>query len=352
MEIAGMTENTLFFAAGYPKKGVLMGQKEEAMINYYNDPAHFADLMNGWICRGEKQLTAEQIQEMDTRYTARTGQNYRSRYRDIAKKIRNVKILLVVGTEIQTYVDYSMPVRGMDYDAVEYKRQISTIRNKRRSANPASVAMSPMKKTDRLIPAITLVLYLGTKPWDAADNLHEILDLSNVTDQWKKYIQNYKVHVLDVCHTPDERLMEFPEGIACMFLTIKYAKDKKKLKELAKKLQWFAKPDEDTYTVMWNWLDNKQMLKKGEAWKIEGGKINMRCAIDEIYEDGIAEGEKRGEERGITIGEKRGEERGISSMLELLKEFGCSEDNAKFQLETRFHLSEKEADGYMRKYWR
>lgn len=351
-----MTENTLFFATGYPKKGVLMGQKEEAMINYYNDPAHFADLMNGWICRGEKQLTAEQIQEMDTRYTARTGQNYRSRYRDIAKRVKNVRILLVVGTEIQTYVDYSMPVRGMDYDAVEYKRQISTIKNKRRSANPARVAMSPMKKTDRLIPAITLVLYLGAKPWDAADNLHEILDLSDVTDQWKKYIQNYKVHVLDVCHTPDERLMEFPEEIACMFLTIKYAKDKKKLTELAKNLSWFAEADKDTSAVMWNWIENKKMLKKIKVFETEGGKINMRCAIDEIYEDGIAEGEKR----GITIGEKRGEERGIiigkeygiSSMLELLKEFGCSEDNAKFQLETRFHLSEKEADGYMRKYWR
>lgn len=69
----------------------------------------------------------------------------------------------------------------------------------------------------------------------------------------------------------------------------------------------------------------------------------MRCAIDEIYEDGIAEGEKRGE--------KRGEERGISCMLELLKEFGCTEDNARVQLEMKFHLSEKETDGYMKKYW-
>ena len=72
----------------------------------------------------------------------------------------------------------------------------------------------------------------------------------------------------------------------------------------------------------------------------------MRCAIDEIYEDGIAEGEKR----GITIGEKRGEERGISCMLELLKEFGCTEDNARFQLEMKFQLSEKEADEYVKKY--
>ena len=94
------------------------------------------------------------------------------------------------------------------------------------------------------------------------------------------------------------------------------------------------------------------MLEMKKAWETEGGKINMRCAIDEIYEDGIAEGEKR----GITIGEERGiaigKEYGISSMLELLKELGYMEDNARFQLEMKFQLSEREADEYMKKYWR
>ena len=75
MDASGTGENahdrTLFFAVKYPKEGVFMGQKEESMIAYYNNPEHFADLMNGWIYRGEKQLTAAQIQEMDTRYTAR-----------------------------------------------------------------------------------------------------------------------------------------------------------------------------------------------------------------------------------------------------------------------------------------
>ena len=39
----------------------IYGRKEEPMIAYYNDPGHFADLMNGWIYRGEKKLTAEQM---------------------------------------------------------------------------------------------------------------------------------------------------------------------------------------------------------------------------------------------------------------------------------------------------
>ena len=40
-----------------------MNPKEEPMVAYYDDPAHFADLMNGWIYRGTKQLMAEQILE-------------------------------------------------------------------------------------------------------------------------------------------------------------------------------------------------------------------------------------------------------------------------------------------------
>ena len=329
-----------------------MGQKEEPMIAYYNDPAHFADLMNGWIYRGKKQLTAEQIQEMDTRYATKTKKNYRTRYRDIAKQVRNVRILLVVGTEIQTYVDYSMPVRGMEYDAIEYKRQISRIKSKRKAAGIDRVRISPITKSDRLIPTITLVLYMGEEPWDAANTLHEILDFSGVTDEWKEYIQNYKVHVLDICHTPDERLMEFPDDISCMFLAIKHAKDKGKMAELVGRLPHFQKLEENTYDTIWNYVGNQRMLEMKKAWETEGGKINMRCAIDEIYEDGIAEGEKR----GITIGEERGiaigKEYGISSMLELLKELGYMEDNARFQLEMKFQLSEREADEYMKKYWR
>ena len=320
-----------------------MGQKEEPMIAYYNDPGHFADLINGWIYRGEKQLTAEQVQETDTRYAAKTKKNYRMRYRDIAKQVKNIRILLVIGTEIQTYVDYSMPVREMDYDVIEYKRQISKLQRKRKSVETARVRMSPIAKTDLLIPVITLVLYMGESPWDAADNLHEILDFSGVTDEWKDYIQNYKIHVLDICHTSDERLMEFPENIACMFLAIKHAGNKEKLSELTKKLPHFQQLDEETYDTIWNYIGNKQMLKMKKASETEKGGIDMRCAIDEIYEDGLAEGERR----GLAEGEKRG----IAGMLDLLKELGCSANDAKLHLKNKLHLSEDTANEYIQKCW-
>ena len=84
----------------------------------------------------------------------------------------------------------------------------------------------------------------------------------------------------------------------------------------------------------------------------------MRCAIDEIYEDGIAEGEKRGleigeargEKRGLEIGEARGTEWGIRHMLKLLKSLGYSAESAATQLAIQCNLPDEQAREYLKKY--
>lgn len=97
----------------------------------------------------------------------------------------------------------------------------------------------------------------------------------------------------------------------------------------------FQQLDEDTYDTIWNYVGNKQMLKMKKASETEKGGIDMRCAIDDIYEDGLAEGEKRG----------------IAGMLDLLKELGCSANDAKLHLKNRLHLSEDTANEYIQKCW-
>lgn len=73
----------------------------------------------------------------------------------------------------------------------------------------------------------------------------------------------------------------------------------------------------------------------------------MRCAIDEIYEDGIAEGEKR----GLEIGEARGTEWGIRHMLKLLKSLGYSAESAATQLAIQCNLPDEQVREYLKKYW-
>lgn len=46
-----------------------------------------------------------------------------------------------------------------------------------------------------------------------------------------------------------------------------------------------------------------------------------------------------------------GEKRGIAGMLDLLKELGCSANDAKLHLKNKLHLSEDTANEYIQKCW-
>ena len=265
----------------------------------------------------------------------------------------------MIGTELQSFVDYSMPVRIMDYDVLEYKDQIQRIASERKVENHVKsgkqkVELSPIKKEDRLIPVITLVLYMGEEPWNAAKNLHGLLDFSEVPERFKTYIPDYQIHVLDVCHTSDDRLLEFPKDIATMFLTIKYRDNLPTLKKVLKTIPEIENIEEDTYDVMWNFLD-KRMLELKENVQNEDGGINMCGAVDQM----IAEGMERGLEQGMERGLKQGMERvaqekvwGIRNMIEVCQELGTSYDNVQFQVEMKYNLSQEEAERYMKQYWK
>ena len=51
--------------------------------------------------------------------------------------------------------------------------------------------------------------------------MHDLLDFSEIPHELRDYVPDYPIHVLDVCHTADERLLEFPKDLASMFLMIK-----------------------------------------------------------------------------------------------------------------------------------
>ena len=145
--------------------------------------------------------------------------------------------------------------------------------------------------------------------------------------------------MLDVCHTPDERLLEFPKDIATMFLTIKYRDNLPTLKKVLKTIPEIENIEEDTYDVMWNFLD-KRLLELKENVQNEDGGINMCGAVDQM----IAE--------GMEIGIAQEKVWGIRNMIEVCQELGGTYDNTQFQVEMRYHLSQEEAGKYMKQYWK
>ena len=166
-----------------------------------------------------------------------------------------------------------------------------------------------------------------------------MLDFSEVPERFKTYIPDYQIHVLDVCHTPDDRLLEFPKDIATMFLTIKYRDNLPTLKKVLKAIPEIENIEEDTYDVMWNFLD-KRMLELKENVQNEDGGINMCGAVDQMISEGM--------ERGLA----QGTERGIKNLIEVFQELGTSYDNVQFQVEMKYNLSQEEAERYMKQYWK
>ena len=122
-------------------------------------------------------------------------------------------------------------------------------------------------------------------------------------------------------------------------MTIKYRDNLPTLKKVLKTIPEIENIEEDTYDVMWNFLD-KRMLELKENVQNEDGGINMCGAVDQMIAEGM--------ERGLA----QGTERGIKNLIEVCQELGGTYDNTQFQVEMRCHLSQEDAGKYMKQYWK
>lgn len=281
-------------------EGGTMGRKEHPLVWYYNKKHHFAGLMNGWLFHGQDYLHPEDLTNADRRFlTRKDNKYYQDRYRDLYKCINGAAFRLLIGVEEQEYVHYAMPVRVMDYDSASYTAQKAAVSalHQRKKDLKGSEFLSGFSRTDRLMPVITLILYCGSRPWDGARRLHELLDLDQVPEELKKYIVDYHIHVLDIRRTSDRRLEQFPPDIRTMFLFFKYQNRPDRLIEKLKKAEAVS---QDTYDVIAD-CSGRQDLQQLKPKK-EGGKINMFNAIDILIADGEKRGEIRGKEKGFQQG--------------------------------------------------
>ena len=331
-----------------------MGKKENPLLEYYNQNGRFAELLNGWLFEGEVHWKAGDIRDADRRQDGKSWDDraYRHRYRDLYKELRDAQVHLFIGTELQEHVDYVMPLRVMDNDVLSYSRQKDTVsgnyknqdyknqdyknhagvkssrrgtgdmdsaKDRRKKALTSDEYLSQFSKSDRLLPVITLVLYCGEKKWDGARCLHELLDFSDIPDKVKKYVSDYPIHILDVCHTPDERLRQFPPDICFLLMCIKYAKDKEAFSRL-RELTGTAVVSEDTCGTIAEYLGEPELLKKGSG--AEGGRDMceaIRALVEDGRNEGMREGRREGMQEGIREGRREGMREGRQEGIELAK---------------------------------
>ena len=332
-----------------------MGKFDYCMKEYLQNKEYFADLFNGCCFDGQTVIQAEDLTEASETYTVerteikedgvdqmqipvldgtqektievestspygRAGKNKKTQLlRDVKMKLRTGATLQVLAVENQSYIDYSMPVRCMDYDVAEYNRQLREKKQRfqalqKQMKESGKYAMtvityaeklSGIFKTDRLQPVYTICLYTGTEPWDGPRQLSDMMEFGE-NESLQKCFADYSMRLF--CVNEQSDFQEFHTELRELFQAMSYRKDKEKFLSLAKD-ERYAHLTEETWEAI-RIMTGQEYFKNSHktTYKImkENGeeRYDMCQALQELREDFINEGKREGKREGRQEGRR------------------------------------------------
>ncbi len=284
-----------------------MGQKNNVICSYLSDAAVFADFINGSIHNGEKVVSPDRLVDRETVSYSKeapfSGKQppkkpaYIERRRDSLKAVLGDSHYIVIGIEAQNKVDHAMPVRCMEYDVTEYKRQLRERKNNRNRKPSGDGFLSGMEKGEKLNPVTTIVFYHGEEPYDGCTDLHDMLELDKENKTYKRLVADYHMNLIRA-EDLDETLFE--TGMQELVGFLKRQGDKKELMDyIEKNRERIEDIDEETFdvvSVLMN-IPNKFIKKKEKT----EGDSGMCTAMKEW----LADERNAGKQEGIEEGENR-----------------------------------------------
>ena len=313
-----------------------MGAENAATKQYLSESERFAEVFNNEVFQGKQMIQAQKLREMDPEELAAVMETHKElkfleRYRDCMKVYDDKVFLALFGIENQQFVDYAMPVRALLYDSLNFENQRKAImkENGKNQDMKGDEYLGRFGKEDRLIPVITLIIYWGTRPWDGARSLHEILDISEDLSQYKDKIMDYRLNLLEVQNM--NNLEQYSGGLKALLGFVKYQKDKAGLTRfISQNEDVFRKIDTETSQAIRVLASTKGLDPILIRQEDEKEEIDMCQALEdwkaEIMEEGIK-----------------------AFILDNLEE-NKSREQIVLKLEKRFSLSEGVANQYIDKF--
>ena len=326
-----------------------MGKQNDVLLDYFDDNNRFADFFNGILFQGRPEVRAEELEEASERYTqrekngrrqigAKKGEiEYRSRFRDLKKRMKDGGTLRILAMEAQELVDYSMPLRCMNYDVQEYLRQLRWLQNRNEQEKiyetPAE-KLCRLKKGDRLSPVYTICLYHGMKEWDGPLSLRSMMDFGGHKGRFDVYFKDYAFHLVEANRPMNYG--NFHTSLREVLEILPYRNDKEKMRKLINERKEYRTLDRETMEVIAVMTNNRKLMEDVEAYRTGEEKYDMCEALKGIQEEGIAIGRELGLEQGL--------EQGILGMAELFRELGLSDDWMIEKLREKFSMTREEAE--------
>lgn len=227
-----------------------MGALDIEAKQYLGKKEAFADAFNYLLFEGEQVINPDSLQEMDASQIALPyGNNARlpiQKYRDLLRiweaMTDGKRIYVILGAEIQGKVHYAMPVKDGLYDWIGYSKQVEETRKSlKKDENSGGEAdlyaedgilkikltseefLSGFRKTDKLIPIITAVVYVGADPWDGSKSLFEMLDIDD--ERIIPFLNDYKLNIISAADMPEDDFKKFHTDLGFAMQVIKHQKD-------------------------------------------------------------------------------------------------------------------------------
>lgn len=305
--------------------------------NYWRNNEQFADFFNAVLFDGKEIIKADELEDIDTEESSILE------HKDYAESIGaardNVKIrkkstiynveLVILGMEGQERIHYAMPMRVMGYDYGTYKKQYDDNAKKYKNANGMSrdEYMSKMKKMDKFIPVITIVVYYGENPWDGALSLHEML---NIPKEVEPFVNDYKMHLIEA-RKNNLKLHNINNIDLFNLLEILLNKDEKLKETKEKAIQYASEHDVDKSVIMT--VAGAANCKMDYDMIAGKGSVDMCTVFEETRFEGRLEGKLEG----------RAEE-----IIETGHEFGLSEEEILIRLQKKLDVSLQKAQEYFK----
>ena len=270
--------------------------KDKMMKEFLENNAYFVDFFNAYFFDGKKVLKPENCEELDSEMN--DANMDLEKHVDVIRKYNDGNLYSAFIIENQSCVDPSMVVRAATYEFVAYDRMLKKLKKNR--------------KDEKLPMVHILVFYTGEKPWNAARQLSELVE---VDERFKSYFHEYKMNLIEITGNTSYNFNE--EDVHNLFYICRSIYDQSIYEGT---INDFGLVKSSVLKVVKTltdveWLDLEELEEKEDIEMCEAEKRWLEVKSKEWKAEGIELGIKQGIEQGIEQGSEKNRKEMYQTMM-------------------------------------
>ena len=267
------------------------------MKEFLENNAYFVDFFNAYFFDGERVLKPENCMELDLEMN--DSNMDLEKHVDVIRKYNDGNLYSAFIIENQSYVDMSMVVRAAAYEFVAYERMLKK---------------SKKNKSKEKLPMVhILVFYTGERPWNAARQLSELVE---VAERFESYFHDYKMNLIEITGNTSYNFNE--EDVYNLFYICRSIYDQSIYEGTSNHFGLVKSSVLKVVKTLTDveWLDLEELEEKEEIEMCEAEKRWLEVKSKEWKAEGIELGIKQGIEQGIEQGSENNRKEMYRTMVD------------------------------------